>query len=200
MNLVDVVAPFAILAVLIIAVVGIYLRQGRNQILERFVEQGRGGSVAAFRGTLVVDETQPGIFLRLCKSTETGSLQFQYRWLVGVGRQAIFDEVTFDGPRRQVELKKRNKNTIASFSEFSALRMRETAGKHASLWHVELVPHKGSAIPFVTSNRSERQASFEQTAPVARAVSEILSVPVQVVVAGNVWTPRWPPKNLEASF
>jgi hypothetical protein len=195
MNLVDVVAPFAILAVLIVAVVGIYLRQGRNEVLERLIEHGRGGSVAAFRGTLAVDESQPGIFLRLGKSPEAGGLQFQYRWLIGVGRQAIFDEVIFDGPRRQVELKKKNKHTTASFSEFSALRMRETAGKHASLWHVELLPHKGSAIPFVTSNRSDRQASFEQTAPLARAVSAILSVPVQVVVAGNVWSPGWPPKN-----
>jgi hypothetical protein len=122
-------------------------------------------------------------------------LQFKYRWL-GTGRQAIFDEVTFDRARGVVEFKSKSKLTTIAFSEFSAIRMREMAGKPlVSLWHVELMPLKGKAIPFVTSGSTERKASFDQTAPVAKAVSAIVAVPVQVFVAGNVWTPGWPPKN-----
>ena len=77
--------------------------------------------------------------------------------------------------------------------------MREVAGRRGggSLWHVELVPQKGRPpIPFVTSRGGERRAMFENAAPVAKAVSAIMDIPVQVFVAGNVWTPGWPPKTL----
>jgi hypothetical protein len=200
MNLIDVLGPFVILVVMIAAVAGIYLRQGRNRALERLILQREGGSIAAFRGTLAVEESRPG-FPRLCKSTaQARSLQFQYRWLVGNGRQAVFDEVTFDASRRLVELKRKDKHNSAPFSEFLAIRMREVSGKHAiSIWHVELVPRKGAATPFVTSDRGYRETSFEQTAPLARAVSAIMSVPVQVVVDGKAWTPGWPPKEPMAS-
>ena len=200
MNLIDVLGPFVVLMVIIFAVVGIYLRQGRNHVLEGMIVQREGGSLAAFRGTLVVEESGPG-FLRLRKSTaQARSLQFQYRWLVGIGRQAIFDEVTFDATRRLVELRKSDKLKSAPFSEFSAVRVREVSGKHAiSIWHVELVPMKGTTIPFVTSDRGYRETSFEQTAPLAGTVSAIMALPVQVVVDGKAWTPGWPPKEPKAS-
>jgi hypothetical protein len=145
---------------------------------------------------LTVEESGPS-FLRLCQSTtEARNLQFQYRWLVGKGRQALFDEVIFDASRRLVDLKRKGKSNSASFSEFAAIRMREVSGKHGiSIWHVELIPRKGTAIPFVTSDRGYRETSFEQTAPLARVVSVIMSIPVHVIVDGGVWTPGWPPKE-----
>ncbi len=122
------------------------------------------------------------------------------RWL-GMERQAIFDEVEFDRAAGVVHLKRKDKNRIAHFSEFSAIRMREIAGHRGagSVWHVELVPCKGRATPFVTSVRGDRKAAFEHTAPVAKAASAIMKVPVQVFVAGNVWTPGWPPKTSVAA-
>jgi hypothetical protein len=109
MNLIDVLGPFVVLMVVIFAVVGIYLRQGRNHVLEKMIAQREGGSLAAFRGTLVVEESGPRL-LRLRKSTaQAQCLQFRYRWLVGIGRQAILDEVTFDASRRLVELRKSDK-------------------------------------------------------------------------------------------
>jgi len=200
-NLVDVVLPFAIIVVIIFIAVLWFLREGRNEALENLLAHSELGLPTTFRGSLAVEEHQPCSYLRLRKSTKSARLlQFQYRWLVGVGRQAIFDEVTFDGARRVVEFKRKNKLTETAFSEFSAVRMREIAGRGlVSLWHVELMPLRGRAIPFVTSERGERKTSFEQTAPVARAVSAIMVVPVQVFVAGNVWTPGWPPKNPSAS-
>lgn len=107
----------------------------------------------------------------------------------------MFDEVIFDGFRRVVELKRKDKQKDVAFVEFAALRMREVAtGRGGSLWHIELLPLKGRAIPFVTSVISDRRATFENTAVLAKAVSAIVAVPVQVRVAGNVWTPGWPPK------
>jgi hypothetical protein len=124
-------------------------------------------------------------------------LRFFYRWVAGFGRQAIFDEVIFDGDKVLVELKLKNKQTIASFSEFMAIGMREVAGGRGggSVWHIELISHNGKATPFVTSVWGDRRAVFENTAPVAKAASEIMAIPVQVRVAGNIWTPGWPPKN-----
>jgi hypothetical protein len=196
MNVIDVFGPFVVLVVIIFVVVVVYLRQGRNHVLEKMIAQREGGALAAFRGTLSVEESRPS-FLRLCKSTaEARNLQFQYRWLVGKGRQAIFDEVTFDAPRHLVELKRKGKSNSASFSEFAAVRMREVSGKYGiSIWHVELIPRKGTAIPFVTSDRGYRETSFERTAPLAQVVSAIMSIPVHVVVDGGVWTPGWPPKE-----
>jgi hypothetical protein len=198
----DGVGGLVAIAVIIVVALLWYVREGRNAALENLLLQSEFGPPEAFLGTLAVAEHQPGLSIRLCKSTrEARLLQFLYRWLVGVGRQAIFDEVTFDGSRRLVELKRKNKHTTAAFSEFLAIRMREIAGKRGStLWHVELVPLRGRAIPFVTSKmRADRKTSFEQTAPVAKAASAIMAVPVQVFVAGNVWTLGWPPKNPVAS-
>jgi hypothetical protein len=149
-----------------------------------------------FRGTLVIEEYRPGSFLRLSKRTaEAQRLQLWYRWF-GIGRQAIFDEVVLDHSRRVVELKRKDKCTTAAFSDFSAIRMREVGGgRGGSLWHIELVPDTGAPRPFISSEQGDRRATFKDAASLAKAASVIMGLPVYVVVAGNVWTPGWPPKS-----
>jgi hypothetical protein len=195
MNLVNVVGPFALIAVILSCLVAVYMRQGRNQVLEEIVEHGKIGPVDSFRGTLAVEETRPNFLLRLRKNSEEQRLQFLYRWVIGVGRQAAFDEVTFDASQRSVELTRKNKHRNMPFSEFSAVRMRETAGRYASVWHVELVSLHRPRLLLLSSERENRQTGFERTASVAKAVSAIMSLPVQVVVDGKVWTKGWPPKD-----
>jgi hypothetical protein len=58
-----------------------------------------------------------------------------------------------------------------------------------------MISQKGKTFPFVTSARGDREAGFENTASIAKAASAITALPIQVFVAGNVWTPGWPPKN-----
>lgn len=195
MNFVDVVGPFALLLVLLAFLVAVYVRQGRHQVLEEIVEHGKIGPIDSFRGTLAVEENRPNFLLRLRKNSEEQRLQFLYRWVIGVGPQAGFDEVTFDGSRRSVELTRKNKHRSVPFSEFSAVRMRETAGRYVSVWHVELVSLHSPRLLFLSSEREDRRTGFERTASVARAVSAIMSLPVQVVVDGKVWTHGWPPKD-----
>ncbi len=197
----DAIAGLVVAAFLAVLLIVVYLRNGRNSALEHILAHSEFGSPVAFMGTLAVEEYKPGTALRLCKSTKAARiLQFKYRWL-GMGRQAIFDEVAFDRAAGAVQLKRKGKNRTAGFSEFSAIRMREIAGHRGagSVWHVELVPRKGRATPFVTSVRGDRRAAFEHTAPVAKAASAIMQVPVQVYVAGNVWTLGWPPKSSRVS-
>jgi len=194
MSRLDVVVPFAATAALLISVVVIYLRQGRNSILEDRIEKGEVGPITSFRGTLAVQESRPGFYLRLGKHPKGRRLQFLYRWVVGMGPQAMLDEVKLDASRRPVEVLRGNKQKSMPFAEFSAIRMREAAvpiGFSAlmkgSVWHVELIPVKGSRLLFLSSEREDRQRAFEQTAAVAKAVSTVMSVPVQVVVDGNVF-------------
>jgi hypothetical protein len=199
----EVIGPFVVLALIILFALLWYAREGRSSALESILVESEFGSPAAFLGSLVVEESQPGSSLRLRKSTTAARwLQFQYRWLMGVGKQATFDEVAFDRSRCLVTMKKGSKQTTAGFSEFSAIRMREISGGRGagSLWHVELLPHGGKAIPFVTSGIDDRKTAFEQTASIAKAVSAIMNLPVRVFVAGNIWTSGWPSKNPAASF
>jgi hypothetical protein len=195
----DLYGPFVILAAIIILAISWYLREGRHAILEQIVARSDFGSPAAFRGTLAVEENRPGIYLRLSKSTkEAQAWQFWYRWIVGSGRQPNFDEVTFDASRQQINLTKKEKHKVFEFSGVSAIRMRERgAGKNGgSLWYLELVSHmERKVVPFATSASGDRQTMFERSAAVAKAAALIVSVPVQVVVAGNVWTSGWPPKK-----
>ena len=193
----DAALGLVVAAALAILLVVVFLRQRRNSALEESLAHGQFGSPIAFRGSLAVEDYKPGSTLRLSKSTrESRNLQLRYRWL-GVGRQAILDEVVFDRAAGLVRLRKRDKERAASFLEFSAVRMREgLVGRGGiSVWHVELLPREGAAIPFVTSASGYRKAAFEHTAPVAQAVAEIMQVPIHAVVAGNVWTPGWPPKS-----
>jgi len=145
--------------------------------------------------TLGVEENRPNFFLRLVKNSKEQRLQFLYCWVIGKGRQANFDEVTFDASRRSVELARKNKRSDMPFSEFSAVRMREDARRYVSVWHVELVSSKGPRLLFLSSDCEERQTGFERTASIAKAVSTIMSLPVQVFVDGKVWTHGWPPKK-----
>ncbi|MGA9939879.1 MAG: hypothetical protein WBP92_16660 [Candidatus Acidiferrales bacterium] len=194
---IDVIAPFAVLALIIFMAVSWYVREGRNPVLEDIVQRDEFGSPRAFSGTLSVEREDPGHFLRLSKNARSNRwLQFRYRWL-GMGKQAIFDEVDFDGLRGVVATKRGNDRTETRFPEFSAIRMREVSGGKGggSLWHVELIQQRGSAVPFVTSEVASRPTSFKETAAVAKAVSKIMLLPVQVHVAGNIWTPGWPPKS-----
>src|SRR5712692_1245391 len=106
-GLTEVIGPFVVLAVIIFFAILWYVREGRNGALEHILAQSEFGSPGAFRGTLAIAEHQPGIYLRLSKSSgATSHLQFYYRWVAGKGRQAVFDEVTFDGFRRLVDLKR----------------------------------------------------------------------------------------------
>lgn len=193
----DVILPFAVLALLIFIAVSWSVRQGRNPALEDMVQRDEFGSPRAFSGTLSVEREDPGHFLHLSKSTQSNRwLQFRYRWF-GMGKQATFDEVDFDGLRGTVVTKRRNDRTETRFSEFWAIRMREVSGGKSggSFWYIELVPQRGFVLPFVTSEVAARQDSFKQTAAVAKAVSKIMLLPVQVHVAGNIWTSGWPPKS-----
>lgn len=195
-NLSEIIFPFVLIAAIVLLAVLWYIREGRNPSLEMQLIRREFGSPLDFSGTLAVEEYRPGSYIRFCKSTKGArSLQFRYRWLLGKGRQAIFEEVTFDRSKGVVELKRKNKQQPFIFSDFQAIRMREdAAGRGGSLWHTELIPKRGRPTPFITSRHGDRKATFESTAPVAKAVSAIMDVPVQVFVAGNVWTPGWPPK------
>jgi len=172
-------------------------RQKRNEVLEQWIALGKCGPAESFPGTLDISENRPGL-LRLAKiSQKTKWMQFQYRWLTGLSQQATWDEVLFDGSRSVVELKRKEKVTSYPFSKFSAIRMREISqGEGGSLWHVELLAVEGKNVLFATSDRGNRQAVFENSAGLAKAISATTSLPVQVVMAGNVWTPGWPPKSL----
>jgi hypothetical protein len=188
---------FVIVAAIFFLAVLVFGPGGRHRVLEQIVALNDFGAPTAFHGTLAVEEIQPGSYLRLRKSTqEARRLQFWYRWIVGWGSQAKFDEVTFDGTRHLVELKEEEKFTRIGFSEYTAVRMRERGGGRSAefLWHLELIGSGGCAMPFVTSAPGKRKAIFEQTAPVAKAISAIMGLPTQVIVA-HVWTPGWPPKN-----
>ncbi len=183
----DVLGPFVALAVIVILVVLWYAREGRNPALETYLEKNEFGPPLSFHGTLAVEEFRPSARLRLCKSTkEARYSQIWYR-LVGVGRQARFDEVTFDGSTMAVQLKKKNKDSVVNFSSLSAIRMREVAGGRGggSYWHVELVPQKGRPTPFITSQPGDRKGTFENAAPVAKAAAEIANLPVQSVRCGQ---------------
>jgi len=190
--------PFALLAFVISLAILVLLRQGRNEALEQMLTHSDFGAPTVFQGTLIVEEFQPGNFLRLSNNTkEARQMQFLYRWVIGTGKQAIFDEVAFDGARRVVDLRTKAKRSAVGFSNFSAIRMREVASGRGgnSLWHLELINQSGKATPLLTSALGNRKAKFEQTAALAKAVSIIMNFPIQVYVAGTTWTPGWPPKH-----
>jgi hypothetical protein len=198
-NFGDAVWGLVAIAVIIFLVVVWYVREGRNRVLEDLVVITDFGPPASFRGSLTVEDYKPQKSLRLSTTTTTSRrLQFWYRWIVGKGPQATFTEVTFDGLQGSIKLTKKNELTTALFSEFSPVRMREIAnGKYGgALWHIELVRLNGKALPFVTSASGDRRTMFERTASVAKAVWAIMSIPVHVFVAGNIWTPGWPHRPL----
>ena len=192
---VSLIAIFAIIAFILSVAFTTHFRQRRNEVLEQWIALGKCGPVSSFAGTLDVEQAGAG-FLRLVKTDEAGRLQFKYRWLSAIREQADYDEVIFDGSQHVVELKKKNKVIRMPFGRFSAVRMRELSQSEAgSLWHFDLVAVEGKYVLFASSARGNRRLMFENSSGLAKAISTITSLPVQVVVAGNVWTPGWPPTS-----
>ena len=193
---VGLIGIFAILAFILLIALAARFRQRRNAALEEWIALGKCGPPISFEGTLNIEENRAG-FLRLSKSTDQSKwLQFQYRWLSAIREQAGYDEVIFDGSRAAVDLRKKDKVISLPFAKFSAVRMRELSQSEAgSLWHFDLVTVEGQNVLFATSARGNRRLMFENSAGLAKTISAITSLPVQVLVAGNVWTPGWPPKN-----
>jgi hypothetical protein len=194
---ISLLAPFAGMAVIIGLVIVWFVREGRNEVLGQIVADRDFGDPSKFNGSLAVEEARRGDYLRLGMSTGTArAWHFWYRWLAGVGEQAKFDTVEFDSSRRQAALSKKGEQREIAFEDIAAIRMREiNAGKRgSSAWHLQIVTRAGKSIPFATSAGNYRSVSFENTAGVAKAVAAIVGVPVEVYVAGNVWTAGWPPK------
>jgi hypothetical protein len=198
--LIDGVLPFGAIALPILLLVLWFVREGRNEVLEQIAVKNDFGPPQNFRGSMVVEQYRLGECLRLStRTTSVRLLHFYYRWLAGVGPQAKFKDVSLGGLRNLIELKKNNKCITIHFSELAAVRAREVAGKGVvSTWQLELVPREGKPIPFAASKSGDRKIMFEQAAALAREASTIIRVPVHVFVAGNVWTPGWPPKNVDA--
>jgi len=69
MNRPDVIIPFAAIAVLLVSVVVIYVRQGRNRVLEEIVEQSELGPITSFRGTFLVRLFHPLLHAGLSRRT-----------------------------------------------------------------------------------------------------------------------------------
>jgi hypothetical protein len=187
----------AILIFILVIALTTRFRETRNEVLERWIAMGKCGPVRSFEGTLAVEQTSPG-FLRLASTEETRRLQFKYRWFSAIREQASYDEVVFDASRHVVELRHKDKRTSLPFGRFSAVRMREIWQQEAgSLWHFDLVALEGRNVLFLSSARGDRRRMFENSAGLARAISGISALPVQVVVSGNVWTPGWPPRTAD---
>jgi len=188
-------------AILLLVIIG-FIRQNRrprSEVLEQWIAQGKCGPISSFEGTLAVEQAGQG-FLRLVKTEDAKRLQFRYRWLSAIREQADYDEVTFDVSQHLIELKKKGKITRLPFGNFSAIRMREIyQGDSGSLWHFDLLAASGRYMVFVSSARGDRRMMFENSAGLAKTISDITALPVQVVLLGNVWTPGWPPKTSTGS-
>jgi hypothetical protein len=192
-----------IVAAIMIVLVGlILLRQGRSKVLEQMLVETGFGPPEKFSGSLIVEDHRPGTYLRLAGNpSEPRGLQRAYRWFLGRGRRTPYHGVTFDRSSRTIELNKSDSCEIARFEQFLAVRMKEVpvAKSFMSIWLVELVPQKGKPIPIIDSPCGDRRASFENTAPLLKAISTVTGLPMQAWVAGNIWTPGWPPNIPSAS-
>ena len=180
---------------LVLVIMGFILqnRHPRSEVLEQWIGQGKCGPISSFEGTLAVEQAGQG-FLRLVKTEEAKRLQFKYQWLSFIREQADYDEVTFDVRQHLIELKRKGKVTRMPFGNFSAIRMREIhQGDSGSLWHFDLLAANGKYVMFVSSARGNRRMMFENSAGLAKNISDITALPVQVTLLGNVWTPNWPP-------
>jgi len=194
-DILDLIAVFVILAFIILVYVTQHMRQGRNPALEQWIAAGKCGPASSFEGTLTVEQTGQG-FLKLTRDDEAGRMQFRYRWLSAIREQADYDEVTFDASQHVVELKKKSKVNRMPFGRFAAIRMRELSQQEAgSLWHFDLVETERKYVVFLSSARGNRRMMFENSAGLAKAISVITSLPVQVELSRSVWTPGWPPET-----
>lgn len=186
---------FFVLFVLILVIAVLVRRHGgRNEVLEQWIADGKCGPITSFEGTLAVEQSSPG-FLHLVKNEQAGQLQFRYRWLSFISEQAGYDEITFDGKVHVIELKTKDRVTRMPFGRFSALRMREIYQEDSgSLWHFDLVESRRKYVLLVSSARGDRRMKFENAAGLAKTISQLTSLPVQVELSRNVWTPNWPPE------
>jgi hypothetical protein len=189
------------IAVILAVVIALYIRQSHNFVLEQMLAEHDFGSPETFRGNLIVKDYRPGFFLKLGPDTAPVTWWTQlFRRIWAPKLRPLFvapiQEAHFDGSLRQVTLRTKNGSRVARFDEFSAVRMREfAAGKSlTSFWIVELIPQKGRPIRIVESPHGSREAAFNHTAPLLKAISAIIGLPMQAYVAGNIWTPGWPPK------
>jgi hypothetical protein len=186
---------FVLFVFIIVVTAAVRRRSGRSTVLEQWIAQGKCGPITSFEGTLAVEQAGQG-FLRLVKNEEASRLQFRYRWLSAIREQAGYDVVVFDNKQHVVELTKQDKVTRLPFGKFSAIRMRELSQQEAgSLWHFDLVEAKGKYVLFLSSARGNRRMMFENSAGLAKTISLITSLPVQVELSRHVWTPGWPPEG-----
>jgi len=187
-----------VVGVMILLVFFILARQGRNKALEQILAQENFGSPEAFRGSLVVEDHRQGSYLKLGRNPAEPrrTLQRAYRWTLGLGHRAPYDGVTFDRSSRTIEMKKNDSYRTTRFEDFTAVRMKEVSlGKSLMfIWLIELIPHNGKPIPIIDSPQGDRRAAFEHAAPLLKAISAVTDLPMQAWIAGNVWTPGWPPK------
>src|ERR1700761_2857966 len=193
----DIYGPFVGLVAIVVFVIVWLLREGRHPALEQIVARRGFASPSAYQGTLVVEEHSASHLILAMSTQEARTRHIWYRWIVGVGLQPNFDKVTFDAKSGRATLSKKENETVLPFSDIGAIRMRERKiGKHGlCVWRLDVITRENKAIPFTSSASGQREAVFEQTAALAKAVGTIASVPVQVFVAGNIWTPGWPPKK-----
>jgi hypothetical protein len=171
--------------------------ESRDYLLEQRIPYISLRSPEGFVGTLTVEQHSPGQYLRLSNRSERcQELQFQYRWLIDLGSKIDFEEVTFDAVSGVVELTTKHDQMDYEFSALSTIRMKEAYSWGDTLWQIELVPAQGKPILIAASDRSpSRQGLFERTAPLAKVLSDITQLPIQVFVARNVWTYGWSPKE-----
>jgi hypothetical protein len=185
------------IAVILGLIIAIFIRQGRNKVLEEILTLRDFGPPGKFRGRLIVEDYRPGDYLKLVRHTgKVGWLELLSRWNMRMLRSSPLDEVTFDGSTHFVVLRKNDNSTSIAFNDVTAIRMREIPlGRSVtSLWVVELIRKRGKPIAIADSPGGGREVAFEYTAPLVKAISAITGLPMQAYVAGNVWTPGWPPK------
>ena len=109
--------------------------------------------------------------------------------LVGAGIFVLFyrslapiQSFAFDGRRRVVEVARRDQVTAFSFSDFSAILMREFGrGKYGMSWEIGLVRQAGrNVLVTISAARYDREAGFENSAVLAKAIAVIMRVPIRV--------------------
>jgi hypothetical protein len=111
--------------------------------------------------------------------------------LGGAGVYAIFfisppRSVRFDASRRVFETSRSEKIRARTFSDFTAVVMREgpiRVGRtpQGMAWFIELQPQSGLRV-YVTLSEGDfdREGSFQNAAPLAKAIAAIMRLPVRV--------------------
>ena len=115
--------------------------------------------------------------------------------LVGAGIFVLFyrslapvQSVAFDGRHRRVELGHGDNISASSFVDFSAILMRESglvrqvpSAPLGMSWRIELVRQARRNVPVtISAARYDREAGFENSAVLAKAIAVIMRVPIRV--------------------